>query len=231
MNSVASRRRFLKIAIGMLSGAGLLFQPLLRGVLLVCAGAERIILPRGTQPGSLKDKNPAELDTRNLEIMPLDGFQTMGLTDHQTPLHRWRLRLTGHVERPIDLSYAQIQQLPSVERNVLLICPGFFANHGRWKGITMEALLRRAGMKEGVTQVTFYGPEGPYEKLQTFPIRDVLSDKVFLAYEVNGTPLPLRHGYPLRLVAEGYFGFDWIKYVYKVNLDRVEKETSGQEGS
>jgi len=47
------------------------------------------------------------------------------------------------------------------------------------------------------------------------------SDKVFLAYEVNGKPLPQRHGFPLRAVAEDSFGYDWVKYVYKVEVNKI----------
>jgi sulfoxide reductase catalytic subunit YedY len=54
-------------------------------------------------------------------------------------------------------------------------------------------------------------------------VEDVLSDRVFLAYGVNGKPLPERHGFPLRLVAEGYYGYDWIKYVYRITAKRIPK--------
>lgn len=219
---MASRRQFLKWAGGFLTGVGLVIHPFWRGICLVFAQVKKI-LPKGTPREALIDENPAHLDTRNLEITPLDGFGTMGLTNHRVSLDRWRLHLTGHVANPVALRYSQLLELPAVERNVLLICPGFFANQGRWKGISMKALIREAGMKDGVTQVTFYGPAGTYEKVQTYPLQDILSDRVFLAYEVNGTPLPIRHGYPLRLVAEGYYGFDWIKYVYKVRFERVEE--------
>ena len=43
----------------------------------------------------------------------------------------------------------------------------------------------------------------------------------FLAYGVNGKTLPKKHGFPLRVVAEGYYGSDWVKYVYKVSVDTV----------
>ncbi len=53
------------------------------------------------------------------------------------------------------------------------------------------------------------------------PVEDLLSNKVFLAYELNGKPLPQRHGFPLRAVAEGYYGYDWVKYVYKVTVEKI----------
>jgi len=45
---------------------------------------------------------------------------------------------------------------------------------------------------------------------------------VFLAFEVNGEKLPQKHGFPLRIVAEDYYGSDWVKYVYKIEAFKVE---------
>ena len=84
-----------------------------------------------------------------------------------------------------------------------------------------------AGAKYGATHITVEGSEGPYEKLQRYPIADIFSDKVFLAYHVNGKQLPQKHGFPLRVVAEGYYGYDWIKYVYKVTVDKIEEPLAG----
>jgi len=76
-------------------------------------------------------------------------------------------------------------------------------------------------VEENATRVMFSGPKGTYEKSETFPIEDVLSNKVFLAYQVNGKALPQRHGFPLRTVAEDYYGYDWVKYVYKVTVEKI----------
>jgi sulfoxide reductase catalytic subunit YedY len=136
-------------------------------------------------------------------------------------LNKWRLQVVGRAEKTLQLKYEEILSMPSVEREVLLICPGFFANHGAWKGISIAGLLKLAGAEAGATHVTVHGPEGDYGKTQRYPIEDILSGKVFLAYQVNGQPLPRQHGFPLRAVAEGYYGNDWIKYVHKVSVDKV----------
>ena len=83
----------------------------------------------------------------------------------------------------------------------------------------MNALFQKVKVKNGGTLVTFRGPEGIYEKGEQFHLKDVLSNKVFLAYEVNGKALPQKHGFPLRVVAEGHFGFTWVKYVHKITVD------------
>jgi DMSO/TMAO reductase YedYZ molybdopterin-dependent catalytic subunit len=215
------RRFFLKQAA--LSVLGAFFQTI-RGLLPLdqAWAAVKRLLPKGTDLKSLANENPADLDARDLEIQSLEQFETMGLSDHAVDLKAWRLVCTGQGSTEIRLTYDQVRALPFIERPVLLICPGFFANHGRWKGISITELAKKAGTKKGVNFVTISGPEGPYEKTARFPWKDVESDKVFLAYQVNGAPLPVKHGYPLRLVAEGVYGTDWVKYVNKVQLDKID---------
>ena len=218
--SMNKRRQFLKIGIGFLVGIGALFGPLFSVIGWVYAKAQKTILPKGTKRESLIQRNPEALDTRNLETTPLKDFGTMGISDYEVNLHEWRLEVTGRVQNRLELTYPEILVLPSIEKKVLLICPGFFANHGRWKGISMKALLEKASAESDVTHVAFSGPRGSYEKVEQFPIEDVLPGKVFLAYEVNGKSLPKKHGFPLRVVAEGYYGDDWVKYVYKMSLEK-----------
>jgi DMSO/TMAO reductase YedYZ molybdopterin-dependent catalytic subunit len=217
---VKTRRQFINLILGFLSGMGLIFSPIANGIRVVFAKAKKIILPKGTRMNSLVGKNPASLDTRNLDLTPVHEFDTMGLDDHDVDLKKWRLEIDGQVHRSLKLTYDQIIEMPSMERNVLLICPGFFAYHARWKGISVAKLLETAGLGSDVTEVTFSGPNGRYEKTDRFPIEDILSDKVFLAYSVNGSVLPKKHGFPLRVVAEDYYGGDWVKYVYKITANK-----------
>ena len=217
-----TRRQFIKSAIAFLSGLGVLFSTI--GVWLAKAYAQtkRILLPKGTDLSSLSSKNPAELDTRDLEVRPLEDFEIMGLSDHEVNLKSWRLIIEGNVAEPTRLTYSQLVELPSIERKVLLICPGFFANHGSWKGVSLMTVLNLARMKADTTHIGVSGPEGRYEKAERFPIADISKDKVFLAYAVNGEKLPRKHGFPLRIVAEDYYGDDWVKYVYKIEAIKAE---------
>jgi DMSO/TMAO reductase YedYZ molybdopterin-dependent catalytic subunit len=111
---------------------------------------------------------------------------------------------------------------PACRSSVLLICPGVFAFHARWKGLSIETLLRQAGADDRTTHVDVRGPTGPYAKLQRFPMRAVRSGQAFLAYAVNGRNLPRQHGYPLRAVSEDDVGSEWIKYADTVEAVIVE---------
>jgi sulfoxide reductase catalytic subunit YedY len=214
------RRQFIKLILGFFAGLGVLFSPLAVGMRLVWAKAKKIILPKGTRVDTLVNKNPAHLDTRNLDLTPLEEFETMGLDDHQVDLNQWQLEIGGRVQRPVKLGYSQLTEIPSVKRDALLICPGFFVYHARWEGVSVAKLLEMARVSSDVTHVSFSGPQGKYEKTERFPIEDIRSDKVFLAYKVNSKALPEKHGFPLRAVAEGYYGSDWVKYVYKVTAHK-----------
>jgi len=211
-----TRRQFIKLSVKFLSGLVMFFGTISAWLEKVHAQAKRTLVPKGTDLSSLKNENPATLDTRDLEVLPLKAFETMGQTDHKVHLKSWRLLIEGNVATPIRLPYSRIIELPSIERKVLLICPGIFTNHGNWKGVSLMTVLNLARMKADTTHILASGPQGAYEKAEKFPIADVRSDKVFLAYQVNGVDLPQKHGFPLRIVAEDYYGSEWVKYVYKV---------------
>jgi DMSO/TMAO reductase YedYZ molybdopterin-dependent catalytic subunit len=211
-----TRRQFIKSAIAFLSGLGMFFSTIGAWLTKAYAQTKRILLPKGTDLSTLSNKNPAELDTRNLEVRPLKEFEIMGLSDHEVNLKSWRLIIDGNVAAPTQLTYSRLVALPSIERRVLLICPGFFANHGSWKGVSLMTLLNLARMKADTTHIGVSGPQGRYEKAERFPIADIRTAKVFLAYQINGEKLPRKHGFPLRIVAEDYYGNAWVKYVYRI---------------
>ena len=85
--------------------------------------------------------------------MPLEAFQTMGDKDAPFEAETWRLEVTGAVQANLALTYAEILTLPSTEKEVLLVCPGVFVNHGRWKGIAIKNLLQRAQPSQNVSKV------------------------------------------------------------------------------
>jgi sulfoxide reductase catalytic subunit YedY len=213
---MTTRRQFVLRVSRFLAGMGLAVHPAFTCFGRALAAVQRRLLPKDTDLQSLKNEHPTALDTRQLEIMPVESFQTMGATDHAISLDQWRLEVTGNVQHPLKLTYADLLALPPVEENVLMICPGIFTIHARWKGVAVGEILKMAGALEGVTHVTLHGPEGPYEKVEGFQLAEVESGKVFLAYGVNGQTLPQKHGFPLRAVAADRFGSDWVKFVYKL---------------
>lgn len=216
-----SRRKFIGEVLSVFAGLAVTVEPLFSFWSEAWAKVKKRVLPRGTDRESLINENPETLDAGNLEVTPLKDFGVMGLSDHPVDLRHWHLKMEGLVRNPLKLSYAQLRTLPFIERKALMICPGYFANQGLWKGISIQILLEKAGVKSGVTHVTISGPEGEYSKPERFPIQDILSAKVFLAYQINGSDLPQKNGFPLRLVAEDYYGSFWVKYVDTVRAEKV----------
>ncbi len=212
-----TRRRFLVCALGHGLGGGLLLG-LLGTARQRAWAAGRKLLAKEARRESLINDNPATLDTTNLSLTPLEQFGTMGPTDRIVDLATWRLEVTGQVTRPLRLPYAQLTALPSIEREVLLICPGFFANHGRWRGVSLRGLLDQADSERTAARIVIAAAG---QKAVSFPVAEVLVDRVFLAYQVNGQTLPRRHGFPLRLVAEDHYGSDWVKYVDRITVERT----------
>jgi DMSO/TMAO reductase YedYZ molybdopterin-dependent catalytic subunit len=171
------------------------------------------LLPKGFSREELKNMNPAEVDSRDLDIDPLDTFETMGPTDVAVNIKTYRLNITGKVKQPLSLTYDEILKLPSLTETVLLICPGFFTNTGRWTGVSFRTLLQEAAVHQ---EANYLNVKGAYGKVVRIPLQDIDRKKVFLAYRVNSNPLPQKHGFPLRLVYEDTYGYDWVKYVDQV---------------
>jgi DMSO/TMAO reductase YedYZ molybdopterin-dependent catalytic subunit len=201
-----TRRRFIKTSFWALL-TSLVFNPLSIGW-----AKARQLLPKGFPRSKLLSMNPAEVDNRNLAIDPLNQFGTMGPTNIAIDLKTYRLRVTGKVGRPLSLSYDQILTYPSVTAVVLLICPGFFSNNGRWTGVHLKDLFREAQIKKEAQYVNISGAGSSVG----IPLKLIQEKRIFLAYQVNGVTLPRKHGFPLRLVYEDAYGTNWVKYVDEI---------------
>ncbi len=210
------RRRFMGGLIKLLGCLSLLGS----GVIAVAAKPLSRILPADTDLSNLLYEDPAYLDGHQLPISTINQFGIGGTDDHHVDMQTWQLQFAGMIERPFSLSYAQLLQLPPLERKVLLICPGTFAYVANWQGFSLWDLLRQNGISAQATHVDILGPPEKYRKTARFSLNEVEKDRIFLATRVNGHSLPLQHGFPLRLVAKGHIGADWIKYVYRIEAVR-----------
>ena len=207
-----TRRKFLRKSLWISFGGFLLSSSLWNFVSNSWAKAKQL-LPKGFSKNQLKEMNPAEIDSRNLEVDSLNQFGTMGPTDVAIDSKTYRLKITGKVGRPLSLSYDEILKYPSVTETVLLICPGFFANNGRWTGVNLKSLLQEAQIKKEAQYIDIVGA---HEKRVRIPLKALDQKRIFLAYRVNNETLPQKHGFPLRLVYEDAYGYDWVKYVDEI---------------
>jgi len=123
-----------------------------------------------------------------------------------------RVRLTSPYIISCFRSYVPLlfRASPSISFS---ICPGFFANNGRWSGVSFGTLLKNANVHQ---EAKYLDVKGVYGKVVRISLKDIDRKRIFLAYRVNGEILPQKHGFPLRLVNEDAYGFDWVKYVEEI---------------
>jgi DMSO/TMAO reductase YedYZ molybdopterin-dependent catalytic subunit len=188
----------------------------------------------------------------NLEFpfATLDGFLTPNelfyVRNHfrapQVDVKAWKLQVAGAVERPLELTYEQVQALPARTLTVTLECAGngrsFLSPKAKgvqwelgavstaeWTGVPLAAVLERAGLRKGAVEVILDGadrgeptneakPPGVQSFARSLPLAKALKvDEVILAYGMNGKTLPAAHGFPLRAVVGGWYGMASIKWL------------------
>lgn len=130
-------------------------------------------------------------------------------------LATYRLRVTGKVDRPLELGYDEIRCLPKVQASPILVCPGYFEDDATWAGAAIADVLALAAVQDGAREVQFVGADG-YST--TLPLDKALDRANFLAYEWEGEPLPRLHGFPLRVVIPAVQGNQWTKWLVEVRV-------------
>jgi DMSO/TMAO reductase YedYZ molybdopterin-dependent catalytic subunit len=148
----------------------------------------------------------------------LDPTTGLHMTGHPVTIDAasYRLKVSGLVDRPLSLSLEELRCMPKVTARLGLVCPGFFEDAATWSGVPLKYVLELAGYQSKARVITMVGADG-YES-QVY-LEDGLSEKVFLAYEWNGEPLPILHGFPLRAVFPSVYGNKWVKWLLEINLE------------
>ena len=154
------------------------------------------------------------------------------------------LEVKGSVEHPLRLPLDDLRAFEPVELVAVNQCSGnsrgFFEprvaggqlgngamGNARWRGVSLRAVLDRADVRAGARQVTFDGldaapADGVPDFVKALDIDHARDGEVMLAYEMNGAPLPVLNGFPLRLVVPGYYGTYWVKHLHEITvLDEV----------
>ena len=165
-------------------------------------------------------------------------------------LAEWRLEVTGNVEKPLRFSFSELlSRFPSSSVAAVNQCSGNSRSrlqprvpggqwgngamgNAMWTGVRLTELLRAAGVKPGSVQVQFQGMDrgkgpvghGSNAFLKSLDLSGPVIEECLLAYEMNGEPLPLLNGFPLRLVVPGYFATYWVKALTNIRvLDKPDE--------
>jgi DMSO/TMAO reductase YedYZ molybdopterin-dependent catalytic subunit len=148
--------------------------------------------------------------TGSYEVASFQGnaFPTTSwVADSPRPLDRYSLRVDGHVARPLSLSAAELDAGDRVVAT--LDCTGGFYSTQEWRGIRVAALLAGAGARgDHVSVISVTGYRWSF----------ATDDDLLLATHVADQPLSHGHGAPVRLVAPGRRGFQWVKWVVRVEV-------------
>jgi sulfite oxidase len=173
-------------------------------------------------------------------ITPIDRFFVRCHT--YTPkvnLSEWSLKVDGVVDQPMTLTMDDLKKLPRVELVGVLECAGngrsFYEPHvpgtqwtfgavgnGRWTGVRLRDVLQKAGIKSSAQEILCDGADVPLGKMpdfqRTIPAAKALHPDTLLAYEMNGQALPVQHGFPLRVIAPGWAGDSWVKWLQHIEV-------------
>lgn len=157
----------------------------------------------------------------------------------------WKLKIEGAVEKPAEIGYDELRQMPSHKLPALLECSGngrvflkppqvgvrweFGAvSTAEWTGVRLADVLERAGVKQGAVGVILEGADkGEYRSplpptpgaihfARSLPLAKARKPEVLLAYQMNGKDLPPAHGFPVRAVVPGWYGMASIKWLTRI---------------
>jgi DMSO/TMAO reductase YedYZ molybdopterin-dependent catalytic subunit len=241
-----SRRRLL--AMGAIAAAA---PALGQSVDLRLAGGGGMRAMSDAFPGKrgmiLQRTRPPLLET------PMSVFDAHDLTPNDRFFVRWhyddiptavdvrsfRLRVGGHVARPVAFGLEQLLRLPRIDYVAVNQCsgnsrgyfqprvPGAQWGHGgmgnaRWTGVSLRRVLDLAGVRPEARQVRFGGLDRPVvpgapDYLKSLSLDHARDGEVMIAFLMNGEQLPLLNGFPLRLIVPGWFSTYWVKA-----LDTIE---------
>jgi DMSO/TMAO reductase YedYZ molybdopterin-dependent catalytic subunit len=169
-------------------------------------------------------------------ITPNDRFYvvTKNIVDPNPTKAAWRLTVEGEVQKPRTYDFDDIASMPSVEQEMTLGCisngiGGGLMSNAVWKGTPLHNLLEDVNPKSGVVDALVHAADGYTHDVR---FEKLMEETTIVAYEMNGEPLPQRHGYPARILVPGYYGEGSVKWVNRIELYErpVEDRYYGKQG-
>ena len=150
---------------------------------------------------------------------------TKNVVDPTVNVDLWHLEIGGLVQNPATWRLRDLVGFKPTTQETTLMCisngldAGLISN-AVWKGLPLRDLLDQAGVLSGAARVRLHGVDNYTD---TIPLEKAMEPTTLLAYEMNGVPLPDRHGYPLRMIVPGYFGEKNVKWLTQDRSDRRER--------
>lgn len=147
----------------------------------------------------------------------------------------WTLQLTGLVDRPLTLTLDELRRRPRAERTTVFECGGNaramfhgMVGNSTWAGTPLRPLIEEAGPTVHAREVHFWAADSGTEEIRgneyeqnfarSMSLEQILETDPILAYEMNGEPLTVVHGFPLRLIVPGWYGVAQVKWLQRIDL-------------
>jgi DMSO/TMAO reductase YedYZ molybdopterin-dependent catalytic subunit len=185
------------------------------------------------------DRRLVDVRTINSVFTPRDQFFTTQHYGHpEIDPDTFRLRIAGLVDRPTELSLAELRKMGSTELVFGFECSGNrrplqgLTSNGRWTGVPLRTVLNRAGVQKEAQEVVFFGADHGGEDVEfrgqvtkvdqqfgrSLLREQALSREPLLAYALNGEPLTRHQGFPLRLLIPGWYGVSNVKWLSEIHV-------------
>ena len=188
--------------------------------LIVFFGFNR--LTRRSSPPDIIPSNLTPDSFLELTVTPNDLFYRIDINVVSPTIdtESWRLKVHGLVDNPLELSYTDLQTFPSDERYATLECisnpiGGDLISNALWKGVPLKHILDHAQVQSDAVYIVFQCGDN-YDV--GIPLEKGLEIGTILAYDMNGVPLPVDHGAPIRAVVPGIYGMMNAKWITEIEL-------------
>ena len=154
----------------------------------------------------------------------------------------WKLVIDGLVARPMSLGLDELKRLPARTQITRHDCVEGWSAIGGWTGAPLGLLLKAAGVLPGAKYAVFYcadnldgepakgGEQAPGQYYESLDLVDAFHPQTLVAYAMNGQPLAVPHGAPLRLRVERQLGYKHAKYLQRIALTRTLAGINGGRG-
>jgi DMSO/TMAO reductase YedYZ molybdopterin-dependent catalytic subunit len=231
-----SRREFLVTGTAAVAGAGasaLVGRGLAERTSVSQARAHlQIPTPVTTTPAALPPGTELPIEGLSSFITPAASFYRVdtALILPQVSPSNWALHIHGMVERELTISFHELLKMPLIENYVTLTCVsnpvgGPYVGNALWLGASLAKVLRMAGIKRGADQLLCSSVEG---FTSGTPVQTVMDGRdAMLAVAMNGSALPVAHGFPVRMVVPGLYGYvSACKWLADIKVTTYASEVS-----
>lgn len=194
------------------------YLPYVLGLLLIIVLAYVALKP--TLDATFAPKPLAALELKSYQGQRLSSVYDFRENSIKGPQHvdinNYTLQITGMVTAPGNYTFAEVtENHPHVQKVATLNCVEGWSVTILWEGVRLKDLFNETGISPEAKYATFYATDG-YST--TFPLSYILDNDLLIAFKQNGQQMLPERGFPFQLVAEGKWGYKWIKWITRIEL-------------